>query len=100
MIFELAYFIIITLSISHIWSFSEVFLPFRKIVSKIPYIKKPLLCPECCSFWVGFLFSFLYNPIILNYNFYYITNVIAGICVYFFAHYIFKQKTNKINFIN
>ena len=99
--FNLLYFLCISLSISTMWSFSEIFSPLRNIASRIPYIRKPLTCPECSSFWIGVLTSFIYNPIELNVNFYILPNIVCGLVTYLFAHFFYKKKDidNKINFI-
>jgi hypothetical protein len=83
------------------WSFSDIFRNIRNFVSKIPYIKKPLICPECCSFWVGILTSLLYNPIVINYNFI-LSNIICGLITHLVASFIYKNKkeNSKLNFIN
>ena len=85
------------------WSFSEIFQPIRNIVSKIPYIRKPLICPECSSFWVGLATSFIYNPIILDYSFIGLENIICGLITHLVACIIYKKLNkpeNKIQFIN
>jgi hypothetical protein len=87
MLGNLFIYIIISLSISFIWSFTEIFIPVRNFVAKIPYIRKPLLCPECCSFWVGFLISFLYNPISSNIIF---SNIFLGAITHLFACFLYK----------
>lgn len=87
------------MSFSYMWSFSEFFRPFRNFLSKIPYIKKPLLCPECFSFWVGVLVSFLYNPIVIYYNIL-LPNIICGLVTHMFACLIYKKKTSSLNIIN
>jgi hypothetical protein len=99
--FDLLYFLCISLSISTMWSFSEIFAPLRNIVSRIPYIRKPLICPECASFWIGVFASFIYNPIKLNLDFYILSNLICGLVTYLFAHFFYDKKKvdNKINFI-
>lgn len=85
------------------WSFSDIFKPIRNFIAKIPYIRKPFICPECFSFWIGLLVSFLYNPIIINYNLF-IPNIICGLITHFFASIIykniFKKNQSSLNFIN
>jgi hypothetical protein len=98
--FNTLYFLLISISISTMWSFSEIFRNFRNISSRIPYIKKMLLCPECSSFWVGLFTSFLYNPINLDVDFYMLSNIICGLITYLFAHFLYKKNDDKgINFI-
>jgi hypothetical protein len=59
---ELIAFILISVGIGHLWSFSEFFSKSRNFIAKIPYVRKPLICPECSSFWSGIFLSFFYNP--------------------------------------
>jgi hypothetical protein len=83
------------------WSYSEIFNPVRIIISRIPYIRKPLLCPECSSFWVGFFASFLYNPVILDVDIIGFSNIICGLITHLCAFYFYKniRVDKKINFI-
>lgn len=93
-------FLLISLSISVMWSFSEIFRPIRNIISRIPYIRKPLICPECSSFWIGFTSSFLYNPIQNDINFFIVSNVLCGLITHLFAFFLYKKNiANEINFI-
>lgn len=89
---DLIYFVILSLSVSYMWSFSDIFKPLRNTVAKIPFIKRPLLCPECSSFWFGFGVSFLYNPIFFTtFNFSILSNIFAGLVVHLFASIIYKN---------
>jgi hypothetical protein len=99
--FETLYFVFVALSFSVMWSFSEIFNPIRNIISKIPYIRKPLLCPECSSFWIGFFVSFIYNPVILDIKIIGLSNIVCALIVHFFAFYFYKniKIEKKINFI-
>lgn len=101
--FNLLYFLCISLSFSYMWSFSDIFKNFRNLISRIPYINKPFICPECCSFWIGVLTSLLYNPIVINYNFI-LSNIICGLVTHLFASFIYKSSNKKnnsnLNFIN
>jgi hypothetical protein len=86
--FEFLTYIILGLSVSFMWSFSDIFGPIRNFVSKIPYIKKPLICPECSSFWMGLLVTIFYNPLfqilaIWSYPF-------AGLSVHLFACFLYR----------
>lgn len=102
--FDLLYFLILSLSTSYMWSFATIFKGARKLVSKIPYVRVPILCPECCSFWVGFFVSFLYNPIVLDLNFFLLNNIFAGLATHLFACYAYKVDFNldkdSIKFLN
>jgi hypothetical protein len=86
--FELLTYIVLSISVSFMWSFSEIFSPIRNFIAKIPYIRKPFLCPECSSFWMGMFTSLFYNPLfvllgVTSYAF-------CGLCVHLFACFLYK----------
>lgn len=81
------------------WSFSDIFRILRNKISKFK-LATPLICPECCSFWIGLLSSLLYNPFVLDFNVLGLTNVLCGLVTHLFACFLYKNKNNKINFIN
>jgi hypothetical protein len=102
MLFNVLYFLCISLSISYAWSFSDIFKSIRNKISKFKF-SKPLICPECCSFWIGLMSSFIYNPFILDFNLIGLTNILCGLVTHLFACFLYKNKNNnnsKINFIN
>ena len=84
---NLLVFILLSCGISHLWSYSEIFQKMRNLVAKIPYIRKPLICPECSSFWMGVFCCFFFNPFIyLN-----LFNIIfCGIITYISCVLLFK----------
>jgi hypothetical protein len=102
------------LSVSYVWSYSKIFKPVREFISKIPYIRVPLLCPDCSSFWFGLSVSFLYNPILLDVYIPFLSNLFCGLIVHLFASFLYKIKnaielvgiksspssTSSIDFIN
>jgi hypothetical protein len=90
LLFNLLYYILISLSFSYIWSFADIFIPVRNFVARIPYIRRPLLCPECSSFWIGLFVSFLYNPLILDINVLFLTNICCGLVTHLFACFLYK----------
>jgi len=96
------YYLCLSLSVSYMYSFSDIFKHIRNKISFIPYIKRPLSCPECASFWFGLLVSFLYNPIVLDYNFLIITNIFCGLITHLFASFLYKKiaNQNNIEFLN
>ena len=77
------------LSVAQMWSFSKVFNPVRNLVARIPYIKVPLLCPECSSFWMGILTSFFYNPLVSCFP-WIVATAFCGLLVHLFAVYLYK----------
>lgn len=98
---NLLYFLCLSLSVSYMYSFSEIFKPIRNKISFIPYIRRPLSCPECSSFWFGLCVSFLYNPIVLDFSFLFLSNIFCGLVTHLFAAFLYKKKeNNSINFIN
>jgi hypothetical protein len=88
MLNNLLTYLIFSLSISFIWSFTEIFMPVRNFVAKIPYIRRPLLCPECCSFWVGLLVAFIFNPFLNQIGF--ISYILLGASTHLFACFLYK----------
>ena len=92
---NLFYFIILSVSVSYMWSFAEIFRPVRNFVAKIPYVRRPLLCPECSSFWMGFAVSFFYNPAVLQFlNFSPFTNICCGLITHLFASVLYKYVSS------
>jgi hypothetical protein len=88
---KILFFLCISLGVSYMWSFSAIFAPIRRFLLKIPYVNVPLLCPECSAFWIGFIISFLYNPVFLTISIHFVSNVICGIITYFFASVLYKK---------
>lgn len=86
--FNLLVYILLSLSLSFIWSFADIFVPVRNFIAKIPYIRRPLLCPECSSFWVGLLVSFLYNPLLNILNIF--SYIFCGLVNHLFACFLYK----------
>lgn len=79
------------------WSFADIFAPVRNFVARIPFVRRPLLCPECSSFWIGFVISFLYNPLVLEgvFNVSPITNICCGLVTHLAACLLYKQLFHK-----
>jgi len=98
---NLLYFVCLSLSVSYMYSFSEIFKPVRNFISCVPYVRKLLLCPECSSFWFGLFVSLLYNPIVLDFSFPFLTNIFCGLVTHLFAAFLYKKKeNNSLNFIS
>ena len=83
--FSIVYFILISLSVSHVWNFSDFFIGFRKFFAKIKPIRKLITCPVCNSFWIGLLVSLLYNPLIGQTTVPFVSHLFLGLLSYFFA---------------
>ena len=92
MISDVLVFVILSLSVSYVWSYAKVTKPIRSLVTKIPYIRVPLLCPDCSSFWFGLLVSFVYNPILLDIHVLYLSNIFCGLITHLFASFLYKIK--------
>ena len=86
------------MALSYAWSDTEVSRPFRNFIAKIPYIRKPLLCHECCSFWISLLLSFFINPL-LYITLPYASNVLSAFCGFFinylFVRHVLKEKISQ-----
>ena len=61
--FAFVIYLFLCLGLTYAWSDTEVSRPFRNFIAKIPYIRRPLLCHECSSFWVSLALSFFINPL-------------------------------------
>ena len=75
-------YLVICLGVSYAWSDSEASVPFRNFVAKIPYLRKPLLCHECSSFWISLGVSFFINPI-EKHTFFILSNIFCAFCGFF-----------------
>jgi hypothetical protein len=82
-------FLLLSVSVSQMWSFAKIFIPIRNIIAKIPFISRPLLCPECSSFWIGVAVSLFYNPLRGEFNFI-VATAFAGLLTHLVASYFFK----------
>ena len=83
-------YIICSLGICYAWSDTEVSVPFRNLVARIPYVRKPLLCHECVSFWISLGLSFVLNPL-ENYAAGIYSNILCAFCG-FFINMVFVRK--------
>ena len=92
--FGLLTFILISVATSHMWSHSKIFQPIRNLVARIPYIRVPLLCPECSSFWVGFGVSWIYNPFlgVSILGTIVISNIFLGLVTHMVADTLYKKE--------
>ena len=91
---NLIIFLLMSISAAYMWSHADIFSFFRNKIARIPYIRKPLLCPDCFSFWAGFGVSFLFNPLVgLTYAF--VTNLFCGLITYLIASTLYKHEILK-----
>lgn len=80
---EIIYFLLSSLGACFIWSFEEIFISIRNFVAKyFGKFRKPFLCPECSSFWIGVIFSLLLNPYWMYVPFYILSNILCGLSTY------------------
>lgn len=94
MFYSLILYLILCLAVSYAWSDTEVSRPFRNIIAKIPYIRKPLLCHECSSFWISLGISFFINPFFgLTYPF--LSNIFSAFCGFFINLYFVRNSLIK-----
>ena len=56
-------YLVASLGLCYAWSDTEASRPIRNFIARIPYIRKPLLCHECSSFWISLLLSIFINPL-------------------------------------
>lgn len=83
-------FLLLAISIAHMWSHANIFTSSRNFVARIPYIRRPLICPECFSFWAGLGVSFLYNPLssILIVG---VSHIFCGLVTHLVADLLYKK---------
>jgi hypothetical protein len=84
-------FLLLALSIAHMWSHASIFTTARNRVALIPYIRRPLICPECFSFWAGLGVSFIFNPLqsILYVG---VSNIFCGLITHLIADVLYKKS--------
>jgi hypothetical protein len=85
-----------SLALAYAWSDTEVSRPFRNFIAKIPYIRKPLLCHECSSFWISLGLSLFINPIYtLTYPI--LSNVFSAFCGFLVNMFFVRNEVIKQN---
>jgi hypothetical protein len=90
MFFQLIIYLFLCLSVSYAWSDTDISRPLRNLIARIPYIRKPLLCHECSSFWVSLMISLFINPLDgLTYE--YLSNIFSSF-IGFFINLIFVRN--------
>ena len=83
-----------SLALSYAWSDTEVSRPFRNFIAKIPYIRKPLLCHECSSFWISLALCVFLNPFDLI-TLPYVSNILSAFCGFFINLYFVRNQLVK-----
>lgn len=79
-----------SLGLSYAWGDTEASRPLRNLVAKIPYVRTPLLCHECASFWISLLLSIWLNPL-QDTTQPIVSNVLSAFCG-FFINMVFVRK--------
>lgn len=79
-----------SLALSYAWSDTEVSKPLRNLVARVPYVRKPLLCHECVSFWISLGLSCFLNPL-SDFTQPIVSNLLSAFCG-FFINMIFVRK--------
>jgi hypothetical protein len=87
---NLVIFLLCSLAICYAWSDTDVSVPARNLVARIPYINKPLLCHECSSFWISLGLSFLINPL-ESHTYPLVSNVLSAFCGFFINLYFVRK---------
>lgn len=83
-------YLMVCLGVCYAWSDTEVSVPLRNRIAKIPYLHKPLLCHECSSFWISLAITFALNPL-SDHSLPYVSNILSAFCG-FFINLFFVRK--------
>jgi hypothetical protein len=84
-------YLFVCLGASYAWSDTEASRPFRNFIARIPYIRKPLLCHECSSFWICLFLTLFLNPF-QEYALDYISNVLSAFSGFFINLVFIRRK--------
>lgn len=84
-------YLISSLGLTYGWSDTEASRPLRNLVARIPYIRTPLLCHECSSFWIGLLLTFCINPL-QYYTYPIVSNILSAFCAFFINLYFVRNS--------
>jgi len=88
--FSFLIYLFLCLGLAYGWSDTEASRPFRNLVARIPYIRKPLLCHECSSFWISLGLSFFINPL-SSFTYPILSNILSAFAG-FFINLIFVRN--------
>ena len=84
-------YLFLSLGVCYAWSDTDASRPFRNIVARIPYIRTPLLCHECASFWISLFLTLFLNPF-ENYAQKGVSNVLSAFCGFFINLFFVRKK--------
>ena len=95
LLLDTLYYLLLSLSVAYMYSFSDIFNIVRNKIALIPYIRVPMSCPECSSFWFGLGVSFLYNPIQFDISVPYLSNIFCGLVTHLVAALLYRNEILK-----
>jgi hypothetical protein len=86
-------YLISCLGVAYAWSDTEISVPMRNFVARIPYIRNAMLCHECSSFWISLGLSFFINPLkgseqVIPFS----SNLILAFCGFFMNLYFTRNS--------
>lgn len=84
-------YLFLSLGLCYAWSDTDASQPFRNLVARIPYIRTPLLCHECSSFWISLGLTFFLNPL-KDMAPIYVSNILSAFAGFFINLYFVRKK--------
>lgn len=84
-------YLFLSLGLCYAWSDTDASRPFRNLVAKIPYIRTPLLCHECSSFWISLGLTVFLNPL-KDIVPLYASNILSAFSGFFINLYFVRNK--------
>lgn len=99
MLVDIIVFFIISMSFSCMWNSSSIMVPIRNFVATnnfFIFIRTPMLCPECSSFWLALFLSFLWNPLetqnIGFFSYIVVSNITLGLINHMLANILYGKE--------
>ncbi len=99
---SLVLFILAAISSTHIVVGSSIFGPLRKYLMNyqgdnliIKKFEEMILCHQCCGYWVGIVYSFIFSPFLFQFTFkefLLITFFVIGPIISLFSDLIYRLK--------
>lgn len=90
--FGILIYLMMSIGVAHMWSHANIFTYLRNRVARVPYIRRPLICPECFSFWAGLGISFLFNPLNTIITYFLVSNILCALIAHLFADALYKHE--------
>lgn len=88
---KLLIYLISSLGLCYAWSDTDASRPLRNLVARIPYVRTPLLCHECSSFWISLGLSFYINPL-QDYTSPLVSNILSAFIGFFINLYFVRKN--------